>query len=183
MNVTTDTVFLQNIKFVYQIKPLLAGGAAQLDQFLTDHSVELVVIDTLLSFVRASSSRDIMRAEYNEVNILRELATKHNTAIVVVHHLRKSGADYGLDAVAGTTGVTAAADAVWTLKKMPGGDCVLDITGREMENKSIALRLEAKPVPAADLKGLLIAAMSVRKVRKLPAPRESRSRDDVQSIP
>jgi hypothetical protein len=74
------------------------------------------------------------------MNVLRQLAEKHQTALVVVHHLRKAAAESGLDCVAGTTGLTAAADAVWTMKRLPGGDFVLDITGREMEDRSYGLR-------------------------------------------
>jgi len=102
---------------------------------------ELVVIDTLLSVLQPNSRRDILRSDYQEINALSEIAKKHDTAIVIVHHLRKSSADYGLDAVAGTTGLTAAADAVWTLKRGQTGDCVLEVTGREMEEKVYGLRL------------------------------------------
>lgn len=132
--------WLSNIHFIYRIKPLLAGGAALLDNYLAANPAELVVVDTLLSVVQASGKRDVLRSDYNEVNVLRQLAEKHNTALLVVCHLRKMGAEYGLDAVAGTTGLTAACDAVWTLKRQSGGDCIFEVTGREMEEKVYGLR-------------------------------------------
>ena len=40
-----------------------------------------------------------------------------------------------------TPGITAACDAVWTLQKRLDGECVLDITGREMEEQTLGVRL------------------------------------------
>src|SRR5262249_46936948 len=138
--VSTPDVALQNIEFIYHLFPLLAGGAAQLDAYLAEKPAELVIIDTLLAVVKASSNRDLLRGDYSEGTVLRELAEKHKTAILVVHHLRKMGAEYGLDAVAGTTGLTAACDAVWVLKRGGTGECLLEVTGRETEEQTYALR-------------------------------------------
>jgi hypothetical protein len=132
---------LGNIEFVYALKPLTEGGAEQLDEYLTRNPSQLVVIDTLMAVLKPKSNRDILRSDYAEMNNLRTLAEKHGTAILVVHHLRKATAEYGLDAVAGTTGVTAACDAVWTMRRLPDGKRVLDITGREMEEQTYGLRL------------------------------------------
>jgi hypothetical protein len=49
-------------------------------------------------------------------------------------------AEYGLDAVAGTTGVTAACDAVWTLRRLADGACLFEVTGRDMEEAVYSLR-------------------------------------------
>lgn len=136
------TPFLQNLQFLYRIKPLLAGGADELDKYLTERPAELVVIDTLSAVVQAKSSRDVFRSDYKEVTTLRQLAEKHKTAILVVTHLRKMAADSVVDAVAGTTGVTAACDAIWGLRRQATGECLLEITGREMEEKIYALKFE-----------------------------------------
>ncbi|MBI4906594.1 MAG: AAA family ATPase [Acidobacteria bacterium] len=136
-----DTPFLQNISFVYRIPPLLAGGKEMLDDHLAAHPSQLCVIDTLLAIVQNRSSKDVMRSDYTEVNELRKLAERHNTAILLVAHSRKMGADYHVDTVAGTSGVTAACDAIWSLKKKPEG-ATLDITGREFEENVIGLRFD-----------------------------------------
>lgn len=136
-----DPVYLQNLHFIYEIQPLLSGGATMLDEYLTKNPAQLVVIDTFLAIVQASSGRDVLRSDYNEMNHLRELADKHSTAILLVHHLRKAGADYHVDAVAGTTGLSAGCDALWSLKKKADGECLLEITGREMEDKTYGMRL------------------------------------------
>jgi len=134
---------LQNIDFRYNLKALADGGAAELDGLLKGGNYGLVVIDTFLRVAKAGGgNRDVMRSEYAEVAQLHELAQHHKVAIVLVDHTRKMGADNPLDTVAGTSGKTAACDAVWTLRKLPTGDSVLEITGREMEEQTLGLRFE-----------------------------------------
>lgn len=135
-------ITLQNIGFIYSLEPLLAGGAAQLDEYLAVNPSALVVVDSLLSILQASGKRDVLRSDYQEVNMLRELAEKHGAALVVVHHSRKLAADYHIDSVAGTSGVTAACDAVWSLKRKSEGDALLELSGREQEEKSIGLKFD-----------------------------------------
>ncbi len=140
--VVKPDITLQNIDFVYSLEPLLAGGAAQLDEYLSANTSALVVVDSLLSVLQANGKRDALRSDYQEVNILRELAEKHGAALVVVHHSRKMGADYHIDSVAGTSGVTAACDAVWSLKRKPEGEALLELSGREQEEKTIGLKFQ-----------------------------------------
>jgi hypothetical protein len=135
---------LMNLHFIYTLKPLMAGGVNELDACLAANPADLVVIDTLSAIVRANEKRDVFRSDYNEVNTIRQLADKHKTAILVVTHLRKMAAEYSIDAVAGTTGLTAACDAIWVLRRQPGGDCLLELTGRESEEKSYALRFDSR---------------------------------------
>jgi hypothetical protein len=137
--VTQEEPYLQNIHMIYRLQPLLAGGAANLDAYLQENPAELVIIDTFLAVVQASGKRDILRSDYAEVKILGELAEKHQTAILVVHHLRKMGAEYALDAVAGTTGLTASADSIWALTRSAEGTFKLAIQGRDMQNREYEL--------------------------------------------
>jgi len=133
---------LQNIRFRYTLKSLADGGAAELDHILSSGNYGLVIIDTFLRLAKAGGSRDVMRSEYAEIAQLQELAQRHKLAMLLVHHTRKMAAESGLDTVAGTTGITAACDAVWTLRKQPNGECVLEITGREMEELTLGLKLQ-----------------------------------------
>jgi hypothetical protein len=138
--IAASDVGLQNIGFIYNLEPLLAQGAVQLDEYLAANPSELVVVDSLLSILQASGKRDVLRSDYAESTILRQLAEKHKTAIVVVHHTRKMAAENHIDTVAGTTGVTAGADAIWTLDRLPGGDFILRIKGRDMPDKEYGMR-------------------------------------------
>ena len=63
---------------------------------------------------------------------------------MIVHHTRKASAADFLDEVSGTQGVAGAADTVLVLKRMRGkADAVLHITGRDVEEASIALAFAA----------------------------------------
>lgn len=134
-----DSPFLDNLNFIYKIKPLLAGGAEMLDRHLSANQSRLCIVDTLLNIVQNRGSRDVMRSDYAEVNTLRELAERHDTAILVVAHSRKMAAEYHVDSVAGTSGVTAACDAIWSLTKKPDG-AALEVTGREFESRVLGLK-------------------------------------------
>ncbi len=138
--VPEKTPFLENLHFIYRLKPMLGGGAAELDAHLTANPSELVVIDTLLAVSQGRPNRDVFRADYAEVTVVRELAEKHQTAFLLVAHSRKASAEYHVDSVAGTSGVTAAADAIWSLTRKPEGS-ILEISGREMEETALALAL------------------------------------------
>ncbi len=115
----------------------------ELDGLLKQRQFGLVVIDTFVRIAKATGGNsNVMRSEYAEIAQLQELAQRHKLAIVLVHHTRKMGAENGLDTVAGTTGITAACDAVWTLKRMPERETLLEITGREMEEQTPGLTLD-----------------------------------------
>jgi hypothetical protein len=133
---------LQNIQFLYQIQPLMTGGAAQLDAFLAANRSELVVIDTLLAMVAAHSSRkDVLRGDYLEVNTLRQIAEKHMTALLCVAHSRKAAGDL-IDTVLGTSGTTAACDSVWSLKRSSSGpnEGSLEVVGRDFGSANYGLQ-------------------------------------------
>lgn len=138
--VPAEDVRLQNIQFLHQVQPLMTGGAAQLDAFLTANPSKLVVIDTLLAFVSAHSGRrDILRGDYTEVNTLRQIAEKHETAILCVAHARKAAGDL-VDSIIGTSGTTAACDSVWALRRLNTGEACLEVKGRELEEAQYALK-------------------------------------------
>jgi RecA-family ATPase len=125
--VPTADARLQNINFIYSIPPLMTGGASQLDAFLAAHPSELVVVDTLLALVAAHDGRkDILRGDYTEVNTLRQVTEKHHAAMLCVAHSRKAAGD-AVDSVIGTSGTTAACDAVWQIQRASTGEASLTV--------------------------------------------------------
>lgn len=144
--VASESIYMQNIAMVYSMLPLGQGGAEQLDKILEDRKPTLVIADTFLALVGgADKGKDVMRSEYKEVDRIRKIVAKHDTAMVLIHHTRKAMAgESGIDSVAGSTGVTAATDAVWTLKKedAEAGMSSLEIVGREVEEQSLGLRFK-----------------------------------------
>jgi hypothetical protein len=139
----TEDALLHNIAMVYSLSPFAQGGQEQLEKLLSEQSPNLVIIDTFLALVgNSGAKKDVMRSEYAEIAALQKLATKHDTSILLVHHLRKAnvGDNSVLDAVAGSTGVTAAADAIWGMKREDASICSLEVVGRECEEQSLGLR-------------------------------------------
>jgi hypothetical protein len=139
-----ETVLLENISMLYQLAPLTAGGREQLEERIKKHNPTLVIVDTFLALVGlGTNKRDVLRGEYAEMKILHDIAERHGTALVVVHHMRKPVVgSKGLDAVAGSTGLTAAADSVWTMERSEGDLCSIDIHGRDTEDQTLALKFE-----------------------------------------
>lgn len=135
---------MKNLDFVFELEPLMAGGLAGLDQLLAEHPVQVLIIDSLLAAVKTAKREkvDIMQADYNIVAMLRDLATKHSLALVLITHTRKAAGDF-LDLIQGTTGTTAAADAVWVLQRTPEGTATLSVIGREVEGAVFGLKREA----------------------------------------
>src|SRR5437870_950062 len=89
---------------------------------------------------------DVFRSQYAEVSCIRKLAEETKTVIVVVHHVRKGISDGAIEAIAGTGGIAAAIDTVWYLKRKPEGEATLEVIGREVEEKTWALRFEQAEV-------------------------------------
>jgi hypothetical protein len=127
---------LENLNFTYLISPFARGGRKALDGAIAEQKPSLVVIDTLRAFMNGGpAGDDVVGQEYSFADSLHKLAAAHQTAILVLHHTNKLGS------VAGTYATLAGADAVWLLKRDPGEqDATLEITGRDLEEQSLALR-------------------------------------------
>ena len=141
--VLDDNQALRNIEFMYELPALEQGGIAHLEQYIVDRAPSMVIIDTLMAFVTGDKTArgDVFRQDYREIKALQDIATKHDTAILVVHHTNKVGGD-GVQAVAGSHGVTAAADCIWTLRRQPQKRAMFCVTGREVDDQEFLLELD-----------------------------------------
>jgi hypothetical protein len=120
------------------------GGLEALGAWLSEHpQARLVIIDTLAR-VKPSRKRNQDAYEHDAAIIanLQAIAFKHSLAIIVVHHTTKAECDDFLMAVSGTFGLTGAADCVAVLARKGRGemDATLKLTGRDIEEKELALR-------------------------------------------
>lgn len=138
----SESILLQNISMIYKMLPMMHGGLEQLDKAINDNMPNLVIIDTFLKFVGDSSpKRDVLRGEYAEMDALHNIAHKYDTSIVLIHHMRKpTMGGKGLDAVAGSTGLTAAADCIWSMDRQEQGMSSIEIVGRDTEEQTLALK-------------------------------------------
>ena len=138
----------KNLHFVYELLPLMGGGAEQLAALIEKLRPRLVVLDTFTALVKtgSKSGSDVFRSQYTEVSRLRKLAEEFHTAILVVHHMRKGMSDSAIEAVAGTGGIAAGVDTLWQLKRKPEGEATLDVVGRETEERTLAMRFDLEPL-------------------------------------
>lgn len=136
-----------NLHFLYELLPLMGGGAEQLQAYIEQIRPRVVILDTLTALIKGGGKRetDVFRSQYNEVSCLRKIAETYACALVVVHHTRKGVSDGAIEAVAGTGGIAAAADTVWMLKRKPEGEATLEVVGREVEEATLAMRFEMEP--------------------------------------
>ncbi len=119
------------------------GGADALDSWLGDHpDARLVVIDTLKKIrPRATTNRSIYDVDYEALEPMIPIASSHGVSILVVHHLRKMGADDPLDELSGSTGLSGGVDGAAILKRGRNtNEATLFVTGRDLEEeKEVAL--------------------------------------------
>lgn len=130
---------------------IIKGSHAELEGALCEwldqrrYDQPVVVIDTLGRFrpQRASTS-DAFGADYQFIARLKAIIDGvPGGALVLVHHTRKSGAaedgDF-VEAVSGTTGLAAAADATLVLRRRRHEDgALLAVTGRDIREAEYAL--------------------------------------------
>lgn len=105
------------------------GGMLALGEWMERNSPRLVVIDTLQRWRGGKAST--YHRDYEEGAKFKSLADKHNCAVVVVHHTTKVRQGSPLDSVAGSTGLTGAADAVMVIAAN-GSKGALWVTGRDI---------------------------------------------------
>ena len=132
----------EGLKLATQWPRLGDGGLEALEAWLNAHpDARLVVIDTLAKFRTGQSGKNLYKEDYEAVEPLVELAADHNVAVLIVHHLRKLGAEDPLDQVSGSMGLTGGADGALVLNRQRGrADAYLYVTGRDIEEeKELAL--------------------------------------------
>ena len=134
-----------SLNFAFTWSKMDRTGLEDLDRWLDQNpGTGLVVIDTLARIRGAKrNGGTIYDSDYEDMCRIKSIADRHHIAIVLLHHLRKAGADDILDLVSGSTGLTAAVDTVAVLgRERARADAVLYITGRDVEDREVALSFD-----------------------------------------
>ncbi len=117
-------------------------GVKDLKKWLKNYpATQLIIIDTLARFRGLSLfNGNQYEIDYQDINIIKQIADEFSISIIILHHTRKSASDDYLEEVSGTMGITGAADTVLVLKRSRGRmDAELLVTGRDIEEKELAL--------------------------------------------
>jgi hypothetical protein len=128
----------ENLQMELQIGSLKEKGIDEIEKYLVRNpDTAMVILDTLGSASgEKKGTNDPFNADYLLVQRMQQLALIHNVAFVVIHHLRKpiKGNDGDImDEIAGTTGLTAAADTLMALVNSSDGRLKLHARGRDLE--------------------------------------------------
>ncbi|MCI1965758.1 MAG: helicase RepA family protein [Oscillospiraceae bacterium] len=132
-----------NLHFAIMSDTIGNGLEIQIENFIKEHSeTGLIVIDTLQK-VRSNTSANVnpYAADYDDINALKQIADKYKIAIVLVHHLRKTGDSDPLNMISGTSGIAGGADTNFVLQKEKRIEnrAMLICTGRDIEQRELFL--------------------------------------------
>ena len=137
-----------SVHFCTESRILGDGLEEQLRQFLTEHpDTVLVIIDTL-QMIRGTTYDNTYANDYRDLSALKRLADAHGIAILLIHHLRKEKADDVFNRISGTTAISGAVDASFTLveEQRGSGRARLSCIGRDIEYRELELRRNADNV-------------------------------------
>jgi hypothetical protein len=101
---------------------------------------QLVVVDVLAAFRDPKKAQQSpYEADYEAIKALQQVASEFNISIIVVHHMRKAGANSDpFDTVNGTLGLSGAADSVMIINR-DGQGPTLYARGRDIETVEDAI--------------------------------------------
>ena len=116
------------------------GGSPNLLFQTRSGGIGLVVIDTLQKVRSVEPSGSAYAADYRDMSALKQLADAHHICILLVHHLRKQGAEDPFAQISGSTGLMGAADTIWLLQRQRMSPTArLQVTGRDVESRVLTL--------------------------------------------
>ena len=116
------------------------GGSPNLLFQTRSGGIGLVVIDTLQKVRSVEPSGSAYAADYRDMSALKQLADAHRICILLVHHLRKQGAEDPFAQISGSTGLMGAADTIWLLQRQRMSPTArLQVTGRDVESRVLTL--------------------------------------------
>jgi RecA-family ATPase len=123
-------------------------GLRELDHLLEKTPYSMIMIDTL-EMVRPPRRSNPYEDDYRALSGLRDLASKHRCAFVVVHHNRKATTDSSgeevdpLERVSGTMGLTGCVDNILVLSRMRNMQMgELYVMGRDIEEQRLTVKLD-----------------------------------------
>ena len=119
------------------------GGLLALEAWLGLHpNTRLIVVDTLAKF-RPRGVDAKYADDYAAIEGLQQMALRNGVCVLLITHFRKATSDDWLDNVTGTLGIAGAADTILGLERprgASGDEAVLRVTGRDVEERDLALR-------------------------------------------
>ena len=133
-----------DLKFIYTLDPW-PDNLVQLDELLTSQPADGLIIDVLRAFRMGPkpSDRDVVKADYAAIKLIREVVDKHRVSCLILSHTRKHAAGMSdTDASVDSTGISAGVDTLLTLRRHREGTSILSVLGRETERAEYELEFD-----------------------------------------
>lgn len=135
-----------NLYFMTKAKTLDMGLIGDLEAWLKSHSdVKVIIIDTFQKIRSLSNNKNSYASDYEDMGRLKEFADKHDIAVMLVHHNRKSKDDDDVfNMISGTNAIMGAADTIIVLTKGKRTDvqAKMHITGRDVIGDTLVLEFD-----------------------------------------
>jgi DNA-binding Lrp family transcriptional regulator len=143
---TMDAKGLSQLTVETRFKRADEGGVRDIENWITSQegTARLIIIDTLARFKpRESGKRNSYDADTDALGPLQQLAVGRGLSVLIIHHVRKAGAEDWIDRINGTAGLAGVADALFELDRCRGEhDAVLRGTGRDINEFEIGIRFD-----------------------------------------
>lgn len=115
-----ERVFVTDSKFVLNKK-----GIDELDFLLGKVEAAVVFLDPIQSYVPREIDTNVLTDVYDMLDPLARMARRHNSAFIIVRHLRKGGSANAKHAGIGSIGLTGIARSVMLVQETKGGNRVM----------------------------------------------------------
>ncbi|OQB12893.1 MAG: hypothetical protein BWY15_02042 [Firmicutes bacterium ADurb.Bin193] len=135
-----------NLHFAVMADTIENGLLDQIENFMKEHpDTNLIVIDTLQKIRGACRDNNQYANDYKDLSILKSIADKYAIAILLVHHLRKSGDDDPMNMISGTNGIVGAVDSGFVLMRDVKQNLkgTLYCTGRDIESMELQIEFDS----------------------------------------
>lgn len=128
-----------NLSFYFESFYFIDGFEEKLKYLIERNKIDLIIVDTLAKALRLSNStKNQYFVEYETMGKIQDFCRKNNISIILLHHTRKAVAEYVIDSILGTTGMSGAVDTIWLLKKK-NGNHILNVEGKDVESRELYL--------------------------------------------
>lgn len=167
----------EKLHFSVMSDPIGGGLEEQIESFRSEHrDLKIVFIDTL-QMVRGSTDSSY-GSDYKELSVLKALADKLETTVVVVHHTRKCKDSDPFNMISGSTGLSGCVDGSMVLIETKRGsrNAKLYCVGRDIENAEISLQFDSdlkkwtvtdEPTAAKSKDNIFLAALYIYIKKKI----------------
>ena len=143
---------VEGLSFMSELPELDNGGMEILDQELARMALtdpcRLLILDTMTALRGQQAGKNLIKSDYDFITSIKRLVSKHGCSVLLISHTRKDSTSSekvdSIDAHLGTTGITAAVDAVMLLTGADDTKKVLKAKGRDISPFEVHLELQVE---------------------------------------